>query len=106
MQIIEKMEDDRFENICDAGVELVQSLIEILKTRGLDPSDALPVVAIAMAGIAKGSKISTDHAMEAVEVARPFWRNEMNGEENGIVFDPAHRRSDYVAPARDITAEN
>lgn len=106
MQIIEKMPDEQFETICDAGVELVQRLTDVLEKFGLGLEHASAVIAVAAAGIAKGSRIKSNELTDMVEAVIHMWREEKRGGENGIVFDPAHRRVGYNPPARDASKEN
>lgn len=106
MQIIEKMPSERFETICDAGVELVKRLIEVLGEFGLGLEHGSAVIAVAAAGVAKGSQIKPDDVAEMVESVIHMWREEKRDGKSGIVFDPAHRRDDYVAPGRDASREN
>lgn len=108
MEIIEvaKMEEERFDSICDAGVELVNELVSIMQRRGLESSDALAVISIAMAGVIKGSNVDRADVETAVDQAGHMWRTEVRNGETGIAFDPMHRRPDYVAPERDLASEN
>lgn len=106
MQIIEKMPDEQFEEICDAGVELVQELVKVLERHGLGLEHGSTVLAVAAAGIAKGSHIVMSDFVETIESVAPMWREESRQGKRGIIFDPAHRRSDYVAVELDPSAGN
>ncbi len=106
MEIIEQMSSERFETVCDAGVDLVKELFAVLKKFNLTPGDAMAVIGIAVAGVAKGHKIPQEDLLECLDVAGKMWREEQRPEGTGIVFDPIHRRPEYVEPARDMTSEN
>ena len=106
MQIIEKMPDEQFETICDAGVDLVKELVAVLNRHGLGLEQATSVLAVAAAGIAKGSNVKLTEFLEAAELVQPMWREENRGGQQGLVFDPAHRRIDLVPQVRDTSTEN
>lgn len=106
MQVVEKMEDDRFESICDAGVELVKHLAKILQDRGLDLADASAVIAVANAGVVKGSNIKSSDMKEMVDSVIGYWREEHTKDGRGVVFDPPHRRPDFNPIVRNPSSEN
>lgn len=100
------MPDDRFEAICDAGVELVKRLIEVLQEFDLGIENASAVISVAAAGVAKGSKIGSKEVTEMVDSVIDMWREEKHDGQSGIVFDPAHRRPGFVPAVRDSSKEN
>lgn len=106
MEIIEKMEDNTFDDILDAGVELVAALVPILQKRGLGLEHASAVVAVAAAGIAKGSNLRSGEVAEMVDAVISMWREQERDGQSGVVFDPPHRRPGFVAQERDTKSEN
>lgn len=68
-----------FNKICNAGVDLVNSLIDILKVNGLQHEHAGPVISVAAAGIAKGSEISTDDMLKMINSISHLWKKEKAG---------------------------
>ncbi len=106
MQIIEKMNDNRFEKIIDAGAEMVGELVKLMEKYGIPASDASNVMAVASAGVAVGSGLKLEDFSHAVELSSAMWRTEVRNGEEGIVFDPPHRREGFVGVGRDIEKEN
>lgn len=106
MEIIEKMPTEAFDNICDAGVELVKQLVVILGRFGLGPENAISVLAVATAGIAKGSQVETDDFVQMFESISPMWSVRAQNGRNGIVFDPVHRHPNFTYPVVDPSTQN
>lgn len=96
MEIIDKMNKNDFDSICDAGLELVGKLMQILKDNGLGHEHAASVIAVAAAGIAKGSSIKNIDIAEMADSIKHLW----SVQNNGIVFDRG------AEIERDITNEN
>jgi hypothetical protein len=106
MEIIEKMEDTKYDAICDAGVELVKELAEVLKRRGLDRCQAFNVLVVAAAGVAAASELTSEDLAEGVDSVIHMWRVHDEGGDRVAIFDPAHLHPDFVAPERDLLASN
>lgn len=106
MQIIEKMNDDSFDQICDAGAEMVAELVKIMDKHGIPLEQASNIMAVAAAGVTVGGGLELDKFSVAVELSVPMWRAEVRNGVQGIVFDPPHRRPDFVGVKRDATKEN
>jgi hypothetical protein len=106
MQIIDKMPSEQFEKVCDAGVDLVKELINVLNRFGLGQEHAAGVLAVASAGITKGSHLELDEFSEMISAIGPMWRQVVQSGQNGIVFDPAHRRPGFEPVQRNVELEN
>jgi hypothetical protein len=107
MQVINPMSDEKFDTVCEAGVELVKKLRLILITNGLGPEEAANVLAMAVGGVIKGTDIEPEQFMQAAYVSFQMWRQEEGIEGiEGLVFDPPHKRPGFVPVARDFAAEN
>jgi len=107
MQVIEKMSDGDFDEVCDAGVDLVKALTLVLKRHGLGVDQASNVLAVAAAGVAKSMKLNPSDFVEAVISITPMWRHDTTDESGtGVVFDPAHRQPDFVPVIADPALGN
>ena len=100
------MPDGQFDQICDAGVELVRALTAILKSHGIGLEHASSVIGVAAAGVAKDLRLDLSEMTEIIASVSHMWRPAKAGEESGVVFDPAHRRPDFVPIVRDATLGN
>lgn len=107
MQVINPMSDEKFDAVCEAGVELVKKLRLLLITNGLGSEEAANVLAMAVGGVIKGTDIEPDQFMQAAYVSYQMWRQEegLEGIE-GLVFDPPHKRPGFVPVERDPLTEN
>lgn len=107
MQVINPMSDDKFDTVCEAGVELLKKLRLILVTSGLGPEEAANVLAMATGGVIKSIDIDPDEFMQAAYVSFQMWRKEdgLEGIES-LVFDPPHKRPGFVPVKRDTSTEN
>lgn len=107
MQVINPMGSERFDTVCDAGVKLVEQLKRILRASGLGQEEAANVLAMAAGGVLKSSNLEPDEFMDATYVAFQMWvQKEGTKGISGAVFDPPHKRPDFVPVARDMTSEN
>lgn len=107
MEVINPMSEDRFETVCEAGVKLVEQLKLVLRLSGLGPEDAANVLAMAAGGVIKSTEIDPEQFMQAAYISHQMWRQEEDVEGiDGAVFDPPHKRPDFVPKARNPLAEN
>jgi hypothetical protein len=107
MQVINPMSDERFDAVCEAGVELVKKLRLVLIANGLASEEAVSVLAMAVGGVIKGTDIEPEQFMRAAYMSFQMWRQEegIDGIE-GLVFDPPHKRPGFIPVARDPSMEN
>lgn len=107
MQIITRMNDHRFDTVCETSVKLVEQLKALLTQHGLAPSEAASVLAMAAGGVIKGLDVDPEEFMQAAYVSYQMWRRE-SGSDNldGMVFDPAHKKPGFEAVQRDPSREN
>lgn len=107
MQVINPMSPERFDTVCEAGVELVKKLRQVLTVMGLGSEEAANVLAMAVGGVLKSADIDPEQFMQATYVSYQMWRQEENVEGlDGAVFDPPHKRPDFVPKTRDLSQEN
>jgi len=101
MQIVEVMADEKFDETCQAGAELVKRLISMLKEMGLGLDSAPGILAVASAGINKGFNLNSTEYAQLVEGCSNLWRLQAKSGGQELVFDPPHLREDYkpVVPA-------
>lgn len=107
MQIVNPMGNDEFDNVCETGVKLVEQLKKLLISNGLSQNQAANVLAMAVGGVIKSLEIDPEEFMQAASIAFQMWRQE-NGTTgiNGVIFDPPHKRPDFVPASRDSSLEN
>jgi hypothetical protein len=107
MQVVTPMNENKFDTVCEAAVKLVEQLKKILDASGLDPDQAGNVLAMATGGVIKSLDIDPDQFMQSMHITHKMWRQEhgVNGI-GGAVFDPPHKRSDFVPVERDSSREN
>jgi hypothetical protein len=107
MQVVNPMSDEKFDSVCAAGVKLVEQLQRLLASSGLNPSEAANVLAMATGGVIRSLDIEPEQFMQAAYVSYQMWRQEPNVTGlDGAVFDPPHKRPDFVPAERDRSAEN
>jgi hypothetical protein len=106
IQIVEKMPEAKFDDVCDAGVELFRALVAVLNRRGLGLEHAVSVLTVASAGVVAGLEIEMPDLRAGANSMSQMWRTEIRPEGPGLVFDPAHRRPDHVPSAIDPTSGN
>lgn len=107
MQIITPMNENKFDTVCEAGVKLIEQLKKVLTSSGLGQEEAANVLAMAVGGVIKSLNIDPDQFMQATHIAHQMWRQESGVKGlNGAVFDPPHKRADFVPAQRDSTKEN
>ena len=107
MQIVNPMNENDFDDICDAGVKLVEHLKKLLATAGLSQHAAAGVLAMAVGGVIKSQDIDPDEFMQATFISHQMWRQETHTQGlGGIVFDPPHKQKDFVPADRDRSLEN
>jgi hypothetical protein len=104
MEVIEKMSDEQYDSVCDAGVELVTKLAELLRRHKLTGDQAFNVFVVAAAGVAAASGLTSNDLAEGVDSVIHMWRvREVAGERHAH-FDPTqHVRTD-TGPA--VTSGN
>ncbi len=107
MQVINPMSNDKFDTVCDAGVKLVEQLKKVLASSGLSLNEAANVLAMATGGVIKSLDVDPEQFMQAAYVSHQMWRQE-DGVKGlaGAVFDPPHKRPDFVPASRDRSSEN
>jgi len=102
MEIIEATPRDEFEDICDAGDELLNELYAVLNRRGLSIEHAPNVLVIAAGGVMVGSGFPSEYLAEGSTTAMQLWRSEQLADgSTRIVFDPPHRRPEVIAARKD-----
>lgn len=107
MQVITPMNENKFDTVCEAGVKLIEQLKKVLATSGLGPEEAANVLAMAVGGVIKSLGIDPEQFMQATYVSHQMWRQEPGVKGlNGVVFDPPHKRADFVPAQRDSAQEN
>ncbi len=107
MQVVNPMNDEKFETVCDAGVELIEQLKKVLASSGLSLNEAANVLAMATGGVIKSLNIDPEQFMQATYVSHQMWRQQQGVKGlAGAVFDPPHRRPDFTPAERDRSAEN
>jgi hypothetical protein len=107
MQVINPMSDEKFDNVCDAGVKLVEQLKKLLAASGLGLEEAANVMAMATGGVIKSLNVEPEQFMQAAFVSYQMWRQEPGTRGLvGAVFDPPHKRADFVPAERDRASEN
>jgi hypothetical protein len=105
MQIIESMDDEKYDEMCAAGAELVKRLISMLKEMGLGLDSAPGILAVASGGINKGFNLDSSEYAQLVEGAKMMWRLAPRAGGHELVFDPPHLRPDYQ-PQTPVVAVN
>lgn len=107
MQVVNLMNEAKFDIVCETSVKLVEHLKNLLKASGLGPEEAANVLAMATGGVIRGLGVEPDQFMQAAFISYQMWRQEdgVNGL-NGTVFDPPHKRPNFVPAARDTASEN
>lgn len=106
MEIIEKMPDDERDTICEAGVDLVAELTNVLKRHGLEGHNAFNVLIVAAAGVAAASELTSHDLADGVDAVRHMWRVQDDRGERVAVFDPTHLRSDHTSHDLDSLTAN
>lgn len=104
MQIIEGMSDEKYDEICAAGAELVKRLISMLKEMGLGLDAAPGILSVACAGVNKGFNIDSKEFATLIENAKIMWRLAPKTGGHELVFDPPHLRPDYQVPTPVVAA--
>ncbi len=104
MEIIEKMPNEEYGAICDAGVELVRELTEVLRRRGIGREHAFNVLVVAAAGVAAVSDLTADDLAAGVDSVIHMWRVKDEGGDRVAVFDP--NRIPPSIPASDTPTAN
>ena len=101
MKVIEALPVDRFENVLDAGAELLEELKRIMRERGLPEEDAPSIVCVAAAGALHVSPVPHKDFRDMINMSTTMWRKDGEGLSN-LEFDPPHRTEDaktiVVAP--------
>lgn len=107
MEVINPMNDEKFDTVCEAGVKLVEQLKKVCSQAGLNPDQAANVLAMAAGGVIKSLDVDPEQFMKAAYVAFQMWRQEKGVEGlSGAVFDPPHKRPGFEPVVRDRAAEN
>lgn len=107
MQVINPMSETKFDTVCEVGVKLVEQLKQLLASSGLGPEEAANVLAMATGGVIRGIGVDPEQFMQAAFVSYQMWRQEPGTKGlNGAIFDPPHKRADFVPTPRDTSAEN
>lgn len=106
MEVIEKMPDDQYDSICNAGVDLVNVLFEVLGRHGIPSSQAFNVMAVAAAGVVRASGLTASHLGQGIESVIHMWRIEDVDGCRQAVFDPPHLRPGFVAVVPDPMSGN
>lgn len=106
MEIIEKMQDDERDTICEAGVDFVAELTKVLKRHGLESHNAFNVLIVAAAGVAAASELTSNDLADGVDAVIHMWRVQDEQGERVAIFDPTHLRSDHVGQDRDSLTAN
>ncbi len=107
VQVINPMNEQKFDIVCETGVKLVEQLKQLLAASGLGPEEAANVLAMATGGVIKGLGVDPEQFMNAAFISYQMWRQEEGVKGlNGAIFDPPHKRADFVPVPRDHSAEN
>ena len=107
MQVITPMNENKFDTVCEAAVKLVEQLKKILDASGLASDQAGNVLAMATGGVIKSLGIDPEQFMQSMHVTHKMWRQQQGVHGiDGAVFDPPHKRADFIPVERDTAQEN
>ena len=87
------MDDDKFDRTLDAGVDLYNSIREILERYGLDDEYAASLISVAAGGVFRLSNDTLGQFVDGIMNCAQMWRaDEKSTDLLNAVFDPPHRR--------------
>jgi hypothetical protein len=99
MEVIDKMPDSQYESICDAGVDLMREMAEVLKRHGLSRDQAVNVLVVAAAGVVAASGLTSSDLAEGIDSVIHMWHvRDVDGERQAS-FDPACQAPDVAGAA-------
>ncbi len=106
MEIIEKMENKEFEDICDTGHDLLHVVMKFLQERGTALDQAASVFAVAAAGIATSTGFSVPEFSNIMDISLNLWKVEtVNGIDN-VVYSPPKRAKMQAVIVEDSCADS
>ena len=87
MEIVEKMSDEQYATVCEAGVEVVEQISAVLKRFGLSPDQGFNVLIVAAGGMTVASELSSRHLAQGVDSVQHLWQVQVVNGDRQLVFN-------------------